>query len=158
MKTARDGKVRTNWHLVLWPIITLWVISWLYVQMSEFKPAAGIMMPILMAVTAFAVFLLNGIAGSVAQRRMDLQTVHDRDTSCTQCGASGCDLHVVDYQWYLFLITIVFQFGIVGKFCRNCATSNVDKMFRKTLWGSILCPPIILWAWVHRWRILREYG
>ncbi len=157
MGKANDTKVKTNWNLVIWPIITLWVISWVFIQVSEFKSVAAIMMPILMVATAFAVFLLHAVAGSVAQRRMDLQAIHNKDTSCTQCGASRCDLHVVDYQWYLFLVTIVFQFGIVGKFCKDCARSNVDKMFRKTMWGSILCPPIILWAWIHRNRIYRKY-
>jgi hypothetical protein len=148
-------KARTNWHLVIWPIIALWICAAIYVFNSEWREASAVVLPIFMAVAAFVVFLLNAIAGTISQRRNDLQALDESTSECMTCNRSNESLHVIDYHSYLFLGAIIVQFGQRGKFCAQCAKARIDAMFRRTLWGSILCPPIILWAWFERAKLLR---
>ena len=149
-------KPQTNWHLVVWPILVLWIIAAIYVFNSEWRESAGTVLPIFMGAVAFAVLLLNAIAGSSAQRRHQLEVIDETVTACMGCGTVAGPLHVIEYHWYLFLLAIVIQSGQRGKFCPTCGRARVDAMFRKTLFGSILCPPLILWAWFRRRAILAE--
>ena len=149
-------KPKTNWHLVLWPILALWIVASIYVYQSDWRESATIALPIFMVVAVFVVFLLNAIAGSIAQRRYELEVIGESIFQCMSCKRSDTPLHMIDYHWYLFLGAIVVQFGQRGKFCASCAKARVDDMFRRTLWGSILCPPITLWAWIQRRRILQR--
>jgi hypothetical protein len=148
-------KARTNWHLVIWPIIALWICAAIYVFNSEWREASVVALPLFMAAAAFVVFLLNAIAGSITQRRNDLQALDESTSECMTCNRSQDPLHLIDYHSYLFLGAIVVQLGQRGKFCTQCATARIDAMFRRTLWGSLLCPPIILWAWFERAKLLR---
>jgi hypothetical protein len=149
-------KPKTNWNLVLWPILALWIIAATYVLTSEWRDQAAFVLPIFMGVAAFGVCLLNAFAGSIARRRYEMEVLDDSTTRCMSCGSTNGKLHIIDYHWYVFLIAIVFQFGQRGKFCPSCARTRVDRMFRQTVWGSLLCPPIILWAWWQRHKILRK--
>ena len=148
-------KPKTNWHLVIWPILTLWIVAAIYVFHSDWREQAVVVLPIFMGVAAFAVSLLHAMAGSIAERRYKLQIIDESTNQCEGCGRADGSLHVIDYNWYLFLGAIVFQFGLRGKFCKACARARVDSMFRRTLFGSLLCPPITLWAWFQRRKILK---
>ena len=154
MSTAH--KLKTNWHLVIWPILALWIVAAIYVFMSDWRESASVVLPIFMVVAAFLVFLFNAIAGSVSQRRHELAVLDASTIHCMACNRTDGPLHVIDYHWYLFLGAIVIQFGQRGKFCPSCARARVDGMFRRTLWGSLLCPPITVWAWIQRRRILER--
>jgi len=147
-------KLKTNWHLVIWPILSLWIVAAICVFGSDWRESATMVLPIFMVVAAFLVLLLNAIAGSIAQRRYELGVLDESISQCMSCGRSDTPLHMIDYHWYLFLGAIVFQSGQRGKFCAPCARKRIDGMFRRTVWGSILCPPITLWAWFQRRRIL----
>lgn len=149
-------KPKANWHLVIWPILALWIVAAIYVFRSDWRESASVVLPIFMAVAAFVVFLLNAIAGSLAQRRYELAALDQSTSQCMSCSRSDGPLHVIDYHWYLFLGAIVVQFGQRGKFCPSCARARIDGMFRRTLWGSLLCPPITVWAWMQRRRILQK--
>ena len=153
---ATSRKAKTNWNLVFWPIIVLWIVAAVYVFNSDWRDSAAVTLPIFMAAAAFVVLLLNAVAGSIAQRRNDLQALHQSAFECVTCHRSDEFLHVIEYNSYLFLGAIVAQFGERGKFCAPCATARVDAMFRRTLWGCILCPPIILWAWFERAKLLKK--
>ena len=148
-------KASTNWHLVIWPIIALWIGAAVYVINSDWREASAVVLPIFMAVAAFVVLLLNAVAGSISQRRNDLQALDESTSNCMTCDCSNAPLHVIDYHSYLFLGAIIVQFGQRGKFCAQCARARIDAMFRRTLWGSMLCPPIVLWAWFERAKLLR---
>ncbi len=147
-------KPKTNWKLVIWPVLALWMIAAVYTFASEWREQANVVLPIFMAVIAFGVCVLNAIAGSIAQKRFEMCCLDESTRNCVDCGTVEGKLVVIDYHWYLFLIAIVFQFGERGKFCPSCARLKVDRMFRRTIWGSFLCPPIILWAWWRRRAIL----
>ena len=149
-------KSKTNWQLVVWPILALWIVAAIYVFKSEWRASASVVLPIFMVAGAFVVFLLNAIAGSIAQHRYELGVLDESTSRCMRCNRSDGPLHVVHYHWYLFLVAIVVQFGQRGKFCPACARALVDSMFRRTLWGSLLCPPITVWAWIQRRRILER--
>jgi hypothetical protein len=154
MPTA--SKPRTNWHLVVWPIVALWAAAAIYIFASDWRASASVALPIFMAAGAFLVFLLNAIVGSIQQRRHELAILDESVSQCMSCGRSDGPLHVIDYHWYLFLGAIVVQFGQRGKFCPVCARERVDGMFRRTLWGSLFCPPITVWAWLQRRKILNR--
>jgi hypothetical protein len=158
MNMQQTQKPKTNWHLVIWPIMFLWLIELIYVFNSQWKEQAGTVLPIFMVVAAFVVFLLNAFAGSIAQRRYQLQMLDETTTRCLGCGRTDGPMHFVDYHWYLFLLLTLIQFGQRGKFCPMCARARVDGMFRRTMLGSILCPPIIAWAWFQRRKILLRVG
>ena len=149
-------KPKTDWHLVIWPILALWTVAAIYVFTSDWRESASVVLPIFMVVAAFLVFLLNAIAGSISQRRHELAILDESTSHCMICSRSDGPLHVIDYHWYLFLGAIVVQFGRRGKFCPSCARARVDGMFRRTLWGSLLCPPITVWAWLQRRCILKR--
>jgi len=149
-------KPRTNWHLVAWPILILWLAAAVFVFRTDWREAASVALPLFMVVAAFLVFVLNAIAGSIAQRRYELNILDESTSQCSSCHRAEGPLHVIDYHWYLFLGAIVFQFGQSGKFCPSCARSRIDHMFRRTFWGSLFCPPITVWAWVQRRRILQR--
>lgn len=156
MTTAR--KPRTNWHLVVWPIVVLWIVAAIYVFQSGWRESATVVLPIFMAVAAFVVFLLNGLAGSLAQRRYELEILDTATSECKACRREDGPLHLIDYHWYLFLGALVFEFGERGKYCPHCAKLKIDWMFRRTLWGSLFCPPLTVWAWIQRRRILKRIG
>jgi len=61
MSTAH--KPKTNWHLVIWPILALWIVAAIYAFMSDWRGSASVVLPIFMVVAAFLVFLFNAIAG-----------------------------------------------------------------------------------------------
>lgn len=154
MSTAH--KPKTNWHLVIWPMIALWIAAAIYVFLSDWRESASVVLPIFMVVAAFLVLLCNAIAGSVSQRHHELAVLDDSTSHCMACNRTDGPLHVIDYHWYLFLGLIVIQYGQRGKFCPSCARARVNGMFRRTLLGSLLCPPITVWAWVQRRRILER--
>jgi len=149
-------KPKTNWHLVVWPILVLWLAVSIYIFRSDWREAASVALPLFMVAAAFLVFVLNAIAGSIAQRRYELSVFDESTSHCSQCSRGEGPLHVIDYHWYLFLGAIVVQFGRPGKFCPSCARVRVDDMFRRTIWGSLFCPPITVWAWLQRRRILQR--
>jgi hypothetical protein len=154
--TVTHQEPKTNWHLVIWPVLTLWVVAAIYVFNSDWKHEAGLLLPILMVVTAFVVLLLNAVAGSIAKRQYQLQMLDESSSACLNCGKTDGPLHLLEYHSYVFLGPIIAQFGKCGKYCPQCARVNVDRMFRRTLWGSLFCPPIIAWAWLQRRKILRR--
>src|SRR5882724_11023609 len=100
--TNNPQRPKTNWHLVIWPILVLWIASAIYVFHSEWKEQAVVVLPIFMGVTAFVVCLLNAFAGSIAQRRHGLGVLDESTTRCMSCGISDGALHVVDYHSYVF--------------------------------------------------------
>jgi hypothetical protein len=150
------GKPKTNWHLVIWPILALWVVTVIYVLRSDWRESAMVVLPMFMAVVVFLVLLLNAIAGSIASRRYELAVLDESSIQCSACSRSDGPLHMIDYHSYMFLGAIVVEVGHRGKFCPSCARVRVDGMFRRTLWGSMLCPPILIWAWLQRRRILQR--
>ena len=123
---------------------------------QRLRDAASTVLPMFMSAAAFVVFLLNAIAGTVAQRRNELRALEALTSDCVACRRSDGPLHMVDYHWYLFLGVVVFQFGQCRKFCTSCARARIDSMFRRTVWGSLFCPPLILWGWIQRRRILQR--
>ncbi len=156
--TDAPAKAKTNWNLVIWPILLLWGVSMIYVFNSEFKSQAAVVLPILMVGTAFLVFVANAMAGSIEQARFDMQAAYGDATSCTACGKSGCQLEIVDYEYCLFLGVVAIQRSIAGKLCHDCAMRAINKAFIATIFGCILCPPLILFSWLKRNRMLKKYA
>src|SRR3954451_20338194 len=95
---------KTRWLLVTWPILLLWIASAIYTFNSEWKEQAVLVLPIFMGATAFVVFLLHAVAGSIARRRHRLAALDAEVNQCMNCGATNSSLSVVDYHSYVFLI------------------------------------------------------
>lgn len=155
MTTPKNAK--TNWHLVIWPIVTVWIVAAIYVFKSDWREQASVVLPMFMAAGAFLVFLMNAIAGSFAQARLDTQHLDKSVHSCMGCGCQDRPLRIVEYYGYAFLITIIVQFGCAGKMCAECGRRYIDRMFRRTLWCCVLCPPFIVWAWIRRGGELSKF-
>jgi hypothetical protein len=151
------AKAKTNWHLVIWPILVMWIASAVYVYNSEFKDQAAIALPLIMVGAAFLVFVANGIAGSMEQARLDMQADYGDATECTCCGAPDCELQIIDYEYCLFLAVVVIQRSIAGKLCRECAVKAINRAFLTTVFGCILCPPLILFSWFKRSVMLGKF-
>ena len=156
--TTAPAKAKTNWKLVFWPILFLWAVSAIYVYNSEFKDQVAIALPVLMVGTAFLVFVGNAIAGSAAQGSLDIEADYGDATSCTECGKADCQLEIVDYEYCIFLGFVAIQRSIAGKLCRDCATNAINKAFWATVFGCILCPPLILFSWLKRNRMLKKFA
>jgi len=151
------GEPKTNWPLLVWPILVLWVIIWVVVPHTEFSEQAHVVAPILMVAAAFLVILAHAVAGSITQRRIDLAAIDESTSSCMGCGRDDCELRVIDYQGYVFALCTTLVYPLAGKFCEACARREIDRLLRRTLWGCILCPPYIVWAWLHRQREMAKF-
>lgn len=157
MADSDQRKAKTSWPLLVWPILILWVIIWMVVPHTEFREQAHVVAPILMVAVAFLVILAHAVAGSITQRRIDLTAIDESTTSCMGCGRDDCELRVIDYQGYVFPLFTTLVYPLVGKFCEACARREIDRLLRRTLWGCILCPPYIVWAWLHRQREMAKF-
>jgi len=146
-------KPKTHWRLIIIPILTLWVVAYFYVQHSDYKSEATIMLPILMGIAAFAVLLINAIVGSHQARRLILQAIDESVRRCSECNRGDISLYALEIHSYAFAFWFI-QFNHRGKFCADCARKLVKRAFWKTFLYSILFPPCILWAWFEKRSIL----
>ena len=152
------GKAQTNWHFIVWPILFLWLLCAVYVFASEYRSQVVVVLPLLMVAATGLVFLANAIAGSATRAHLDMVASFGHATACTECGISGCQLELIDYEYCLFLYALSFHWFIRGKLCRECAVRLLNTAFLKNVVGCALCPPLIIWMWLKRNRLLEKYS
>jgi hypothetical protein len=145
-------KAKTNWHLVIWPILISWSIIVLYVLNSDLKSQADTYIPILMTAAFVLIILFNAILGSNEQHKIDLEEIEENENECRICKDSSSKLYLVDYEY----VIIKTGYSISGKYCKQCAEQEIKKAFRKTLIGGIACPPVIVYAWFKKKRELKK--
>lgn len=89
-------KPRTNWHLVIWPILAIWLVGIAWMRHSGINHRDPIALPVMLVCTALGVLLLNAILGSRAQARYEeakRSAEHSAWTRAVQCEprAEDCD-------------------------------------------------------------------
>ena len=70
---------RTNWHMLVWPILALWAACWAFTRSSEMGARRAAVLPALMAASALLVLLLYGIVALSAQREYRQKKRHEED-------------------------------------------------------------------------------
>jgi len=58
---ADTEKPKTNWHLVVWPILAVWMVVSAYVFCSDWRESATLVLPIFMVVSAFLMQSTNDL-------------------------------------------------------------------------------------------------
>jgi hypothetical protein len=150
---------RTNWLRCALVFCGLLAIAAVVIFSSQELREAGTLLLTLFGICALiGAAVVEAIFGSIARRRYDLLIKFAQTTQCATCGASDRKLHLIDYEWILFLYLYARSSMVAGKFCEPCARRLVNRMFIMSIFGCILCPPIILWPAIKRHRILAKYA
>jgi uncharacterized protein YhhL (DUF1145 family) len=148
---------RSDWKSIILAISAIWIIFAVVVFFSPYRQSANILLPVIGVVVVIVVLVIHGLIGSAQQRDQEIIDRIGDVSRCAICKTGKGPLHIVIYESYIYLLIYVLSTEYADMLCEDCARRKLKRMLAHNVFGCILFPPYILWAYIRYRNILSAY-